>query len=64
MKYTINFIDLFDWEKESDAHYWHMLNGNQEPLEEQKPAVIIIKHKKNDNKANKRALRRARKTGL
>ena len=27
---TINFIDLFDWEKESDIHYYSLLSPNQQ----------------------------------
>jgi hypothetical protein len=64
MHYTINFVDLFDWEKESDLHYFQLINGYEEHLYEQKPAKVIVKHKKNDNKVNKRALARARKKGL
>lgn len=64
MNHSINFIDLFDWDKESDMHYWRLMNGSDYPIEEQKPAIVIVKHKKNDNKVNKRAFRRAIKKGL
>lgn len=57
--YSVNFIDLFDWSLESDRHYFQLINGYEEHLYEQKPAKVIVKHKKNDNKINKRALARA-----
>ena len=63
MKDSINFVDLFDWEKESDVHYLRLM-GETEP-EERLPAKIVIKikTKKNANKTNKRALRGTDKKG-
>jgi len=52
-KYSINFVDLFDWELESDRHLMSMLDPRYE--EERQPAKIIVKTKKNANKTNKRA---------
>ena len=44
--YSINFIDLFDWEKESDVHYYQLLHGpiDVEELKEQRAAEIKIVH--------------------
>jgi len=67
MDNSICFIDLFDWEKESDAHYMRMLQGSSfEEDEEREPAGILIKikTKKDDNQTNKRTFRRARKKGF
>lgn len=74
-RFTINFIDLFDWEKESDRHYYEMLKGPAfEEEEEIKPpekqeAKIVLKHKRrkdgnNNIKTYKRSLLRTNKKGL
>jgi len=46
--YSINFIDLFDWEKESDVHYYQLLYGpvDVEELKEQRAAEIKLVHDK------------------
>jgi len=48
MRYTIEFEDLFDWEKESDLHYYMMMM-NHENVEEREISVkpIIINHEVN-----------------
>ena len=58
-KYTINFVDLFDWEHESDAHLLSMMQGPdfQDFEDVQEPAIIEHKKEEDDNQANKRALR-------
>ena len=63
---SLNFIDLFDWEKESDAHYMRMLEGPYFEDNERLPAKIVvnIKLKKNANKINKGAFRRTIKKRL
>jgi hypothetical protein len=55
MKHSINFVDLFDWELESDRHLWEMMNGPHSEEDLREPAKIIVKTKKNANKTNKRA---------
>jgi len=56
---SINFIDLFDWEKESDAHYMKLLDGAHFEEDERLPAKIVvkIKTKKDADQTNKRAFR-------
>ena len=46
--YSINFIDLFDWEKESDVHYYKLLYGpiDVDELKEQRAAEIKVVHDK------------------
>lgn len=63
MTHSIDFIDLFDWEQESDIHYYHMVNGayyDEDDLqEEKKPAIIEVRTPKiikNDNQTDKRSL--------
>lgn len=75
-RYSINFIDLFDWNKESDKHYYEMLQGPlfQEeifvnPPEEKQEAKIVLKHKRkgdgnNNPKIVKRSFLRAHKKGI
>ena len=48
INYSINFIDLFDWEKESDVHYYKLLHGpiDVNELKEQRAAEIQIVHDK------------------
>lgn len=48
MDYSIEFEDLFDWEVESDRHYWAMVCHN-ENIEERENFVspIIIKDETN-----------------
>jgi hypothetical protein len=66
MSKSINFIDLFDWEKESDRHYMEVLMHSKEEdfdwndsVKEQtkKPAEIVVvkpilNKKKNDIESN------------
>ena len=58
-KYTVNFVDLFDWELESDRHLMKMLEGPefQDFSDVQEPASIEHKIEEDDNQTNKRALR-------
>lgn len=63
MSKSINFIDLFDWEKESDRHYMEVLMHTREEefewndwvkKQSKKPAKIIVetplKYVKNEHK--------------
>lgn len=66
MSKSINFIDLFDWEKESDRHYIEVLMHNKEEefewndwikKQSKKPAKIVVvksvlNKKKNDIESN------------
>lgn len=62
-KNSINFVDLFDWEVESDRHYMRMMEGPYFDEEDRLPAKIevIINSKKDDNQTNKRTSGRANK---
>lgn len=51
MSHTINFEDLFDWEVESDRHYYKMIANHQEWEEfekEVKPTKIEVNHENID----------------
>ena len=61
-----SFVDQFDWEHDSDAHYHKMMDDAHYEDSERLPARIVvkIKSKKNDNQTNKRAPRGASKKRL
>lgn len=56
----INFVDMFDWEKDSREHEQKLLEGINTAEENRLPARIvvkIVKSKEDDNQTDKRALR-------
>lgn len=55
-----NFINQFDWEKESDVHKYKLEDGSNFLKSERLPARIIVKIKprKNDDQTNKRTFYR------
>ena len=64
MKHSIEFEDLFDWELESDRHYYSMLQAyhNEEEFEQNtKPVKIIVEHESNNES---RKVRKYPKTGI
>jgi len=70
-RHTINFIDLFDWNKESDFHYYYFLIGKHPEFEDIQAAAIEVVHEpkkqieyENYDKIDEGTLRRTDKEGL
>jgi erythromycin esterase-like protein len=65
-KDNITFVDMFDWEKDSNVQEQKLLDGVNPEEAYRLPAriVVIIKSRKDDDQTNERTLRGVNQEGV